>query len=504
MELLDGRAGVSLELPGWERRERQHRWETWLGPGGARLRLEQHTHPLLVDSFLLDDHRQDLRLIAAERGGGLLECEPLLEGRGVLGVIKCPLGQDALRFEAHGLVPLSEGHLAIRLEVDDPNGRAREREVLSRFPGGLPPDWASDPYGAPYQRAARDRDFARHRLPSDLLIRTLADDPAHDARFPASGQARLHAALRALVNGIDLRRPSSLEVESDTVATHGGVRLGLPLGYLAEEPLDRGQVFRRRSFAGRAVALRVEVLPGADALSKSAAEAKRRLPDLFPGGRLVQGPRALERTVGRYPGVYAELELEPATVGGPPAQARYAVVFFVPWRDGSALLLVLSCPRDDWARANRDLEAVICCLTPWEEPDPAGQDPDESGDDTNKFAHVSLNGLRRVYRVLCRLAHCDGEVHPRERMVLEVFARRFKIGRNEASLLEAEANESERLRVGRKPAERELLVQQMMHLVMADRVLHPEEEKRLFRLARAVELPDDAMRRLIDQRLREG
>lgn len=498
MELLDGRAGVSLELPGWERKEQLARAETWVGPAGVTLRLEHHPAPVLVDPFLLDDHRQDLRLVAAERGGGLLECEPILEGQGVLGVIKLPLAGEGLRFEAHGLIPVSEGHVALRLEVDDPTGRRRERELAARWTGPAA-DWARDPYGAPYQRPARDREFARHRPPADLLVRTEADDPAHDPSFRDHGLSRLHAALRALVSGFELRRPSLVEVESDT-ATIQGVRLGLPLGFLAEDALARGQVFRRRSFAGRTSALRVEVVPKGEALARSADEARRRLPELLGSSRPLQGPRALERTVGRYPGVYAELELEPAD-GSP--LPRYAVVFVVPWRDGAGLLLGLTAPRDDWARANRDLEAVVCCLTPWEDPEPAGRDPDETSDDTHKFAHVSLNGLRRVYRILCRLAHCDGEVDPRERTSLETFCRRFKISQAEASALEAEARENERLRIGRKPAERALLIDTMLGVVSADRTLHPAEERRLLKLARAVELPEEALRRLIEQRLRD-
>ncbi|HBP17061.1 MAG TPA: hypothetical protein DEA08_04595, partial [Planctomycetes bacterium] len=51
---------------------------------------------------------------------------------------------------------------------------------------------------------------------------------------------------------------------------------------------------------------------------------------------------------------------------------------------------------------------------------------------------VSKNGVRRVYRVLCHLAACDGEVHPRERSVLEAFRQAFQIGDAEGERLEGE------------------------------------------------------------------
>lgn len=493
-QLLDGRAAVRLDLPsGWTRTTAAADAEGWSGPGGVTLQAELRRAPLLVDPFLIDDHRQDLRLCAAERGGGLVECEPVLGGSGVAGLLKLPRapGAAAVRIEGHALLPLAEGHLALRLTAEEEEPGGSREAVLRRE---LPAEgWVADPYGRPYERKARDRDFTRYQPPPSLLLRTRADDAAHDARFPAHPLSRVRSALRQLLERLQLLRPSLLEVESDTAEVHG-VQLGLPLGFLPEEAPSppRGRQFRRWSFGGRAVGLRVELLPDAEPAARVPAEAARLL--VARAGQAVsQGPRCLERTVGRYRGVYAEAELGAGPV-------RYAVAFLVPWRAGEALLLQLEAPQDDWARANRDLEAVVCCLSPWEDPRPA--DADESSDETAKFAHVSLNGLRRVYRVLCRLAHCDGDVHPRERTLLETFCRRHRIPAIEAAALEAESAASERLRVGRKPAERELLIHTMLDLVAADGVLDPAEQTRLLRIARAVELPESELAARIEERLR--
>lgn len=497
-QLLEGRAGVRLELPaGWTRGEAPAGEETWRGPGGVTLLAAHRSVPVLSDPFLLDDHRQDLRLLAAERGGGLVECEPILDGRGVLGLVKLPRapGRLEVRVEAHALVPVESGHLALSLAAEEQEPGQRETEVLRLLaPLGAPPKWVADPYGRPYQRKARDREFARHQPPPDLLLRTCADDAAHDERFPAHPLTRVRTALGELLPRLELLHPCAIEVEPEVTAAQA-VQLGLPLGFLPEEPLPRGQVYRRHSFAGRASALRVEVLPGAAGRAQDAALAARSLEELCAaaGVELVQGPRARERTVGRYRGVYAELELRREAGDAP----RYAAAFLVPWREGDAVLLSLAGARDDWSRANRDLEAVVCCLSPWEDPS-----PDESGDDTAKFQHVSLNGLRRVYRVLCRLAWCDGQVDPRERIVLETFCRRHRIARSEAEALEAEAAESERLRVGRKSAERELLIETMLEVVAADGVLDPAEQARLQRIARAVELPEAQLAARIAERMR--
>lgn len=500
VELLEGCAGVRLPLGAEWTLDRSSdagapREETWRGPAGLTLRAGLSAHPVLVDPFLLDDHRQDLRLIAAARGGGLIACEPALEGRAVQGLIKLPraVGRLEVRVEAHLLVPLEEGHLWLVLAAEEDRPGERETAVLRALaPAGAPDDWVGDAYGRPYQRQARDLEFTRHTSPAELLLRTRADDVEHDARFPDHPLTRVRGALSALLADLMLLAPCGIEIEPE-VSTGHGVQLGLPLGFLAEEPLARGRVYRRRSFEARVSALRVELLPGGAGLIADEAAARAALVERWgaSGAEVVQGPRLRGRTVGRYRGIYAELDARDGQ------DTCYGAVFLVPWRDGDALLLSVAGARDDWGRANRDLEAVVCCLSPFEDPS-----PDDSGEDTAKFVHVSLNGLRRIYRVLCRLAHCDGHVDPRERKALETFCRRHRIAPAEAEALEVEAAESERLRVGRKPAERELLIETMLHVVAADGVLDPAEQSRLARIARAVELPEAQLAARVAERMR--
>lgn len=94
---------------------------------------------------------------------------------------------------------------------------------------------------------------------------------------------------------------------------------------------------------------------------------------------------------------------------------------------------------------------------------------------------VSHNGVRRIYRVLCNLAWCDGEVADLERTLLEETRSRFKIEPYEAASLEAEGKEGNNLGVGRRDAERELMIDTMIDMVMVDGVLATEEQERLIK-----------------------
>ncbi len=92
---------------------------------------------------------------------------------------------------------------------------------------------------------------------------------------------------------------------------------------------------------------------------------------------------------------------------------------------------------------------------------------------------ISANGRRRIYRILCRLAYCDGDVDPSERARLEHYRGRFGLDQKEAVILEAEAAHGNRLQLGRAHAERDLLIQAMADIVAADGRLDQAEEKRL-------------------------
>ena len=114
---------------------------------------------------------------------------------------------------------------------------------------------------------------------------------------------------------------------------------------------------------------------------------------------------------------------------------------------------------------------------------------------------ITPNGARRIYRVLCRLAWCDGELHPRERGVLDAFRQRYRIDFGEASQLEAEGQRGENLRIGKRPAERSLLLDSMIDVAAADGQLVAAEQKRLLDLATATGVGTEELVRRIQQRL---
>ena len=119
------------------------------------------------------------------------------------------------------------------------------------------------------------------------------------------------------------------------------------------------------------------------------------------------------------------------------------------------------------------------------------------------LAEVSPNGLRRVYRLVARMAGCDGEVHPSERAFLNGVAERFGLASEEVTALEVEAVEGRELRVGPRPAERSLLLHQLIEVALADGVLDPRETKRLLAFADSFGVPRDELQGRLDERLCE-
>lgn len=109
----------------------------------------------------------------------------------------------------------------------------------------------------------------------------------------------------------------------------------------------------------------------------------------------------------------------------------------------------------------------------------------------------SANGVRRIYMALARLASCDGTVAPVERARLESFRIRHGIGADEALALEAQAAREDDLRVGKHPAERWMLMDELVALAAADGTLAIDENVRVLAFARAIGLePDEVRRRL--------
>lgn len=112
---------------------------------------------------------------------------------------------------------------------------------------------------------------------------------------------------------------------------------------------------------------------------------------------------------------------------------------------------------------------------------------------------VSASGLRRVYRLLCHVAHCDHELHPKERSLLERYRARFGIGETEASLLEEEGKRKE-IRLGKHSTEQHLLLCAMIDVAAADGRLEPREHKRLVKVAGAMGLPQAELVAMIRRR----
>ena len=100
---------------------------------------------------------------------------------------------------------------------------------------------------------------------------------------------------------------------------------------------------------------------------------------------------------------------------------------------------------------------------------------------------VSPNGLRRIYRVLVHLASGSGRIGEDERRLLDGFCEDHAIAPKEARSLEREATEPGRISVGKRPAERELLIERALELIAADGVLDEDERRTLRKLAEVID-----------------
>ncbi|MGE0711024.1 MAG: TerB family tellurite resistance protein [Planctomycetota bacterium] len=115
---------------------------------------------------------------------------------------------------------------------------------------------------------------------------------------------------------------------------------------------------------------------------------------------------------------------------------------------------------------------------------------------------VSHNGVRRIYRVLCHLAHCDGEVASQERGYLDDYRRRFEIADVEGTALEAEGAAGQSLGVGRRPEERQLMIDSMIDITMIDGVLSTAEQERLAKFAITFGLDKETLAKRIVERIK--
>ena len=102
------------------------------------------------------------------------------------------------------------------------------------------------------------------------------------------------------------------------------------------------------------------------------------------------------------------------------------------------------------------------------------------------MAMITKRGRRRVYRLVCYLAHSDEHLDLRERGVLESLRKRLKLTEEAAEELEEEAKSGKGLRLKDHGDEAEAALVALSEVFIADGVLHPEEAKRLSAIASSV------------------
>jgi hypothetical protein len=95
---------------------------------------------------------------------------------------------------------------------------------------------------------------------------------------------------------------------------------------------------------------------------------------------------------------------------------------------------------------------------------------------------LTNGGQRRIYRILCYLAQCDGAIDPRERDTIERYRHSYALESKEALLLESEAMAKTGLALGSSDAEQRALVTAMIDIVTADGVFALPERERLGRI----------------------
>ncbi len=117
---------------------------------------------------------------------------------------------------------------------------------------------------------------------------------------------------------------------------------------------------------------------------------------------------------------------------------------------------------------------------------------------------VSIKGLRRLYRILVHLAWCDGACSPREKEYLQSFKKQADLSDEEAQVLHEEAKQGVSLVLGKREAERELLVRCMLDLTLVDGVLSGPEQERLSGLGEVLGLSQHDLAVKIQERVRKS
>ncbi|MBX3471055.1 MAG: TerB family tellurite resistance protein [Planctomycetes bacterium] len=127
-------------------------------------------------------------------------------------------------------------------------------------------------------------------------------------------------------------------------------------------------------------------------------------------------------------------------------------------------------------------------------PDPTPESPDADAEPArgpDPETGLSFDGARRVYALLCAMAHVDGPVVPAQRQELDDSMEFLSLSPFAARVLEQEARRSGTLRLGIRPAELELLMGALIDMAAADGKLTPGERRLLERVNQRARWPQE-------------
>ncbi len=526
-------SGLRLDLPAdWTLLDDKELAVAWRTPASAVVFASFHPEATHLGPETLEDHIADLRLIAAARGGGLVACglDPVL---GVLGLTLEPRPDGQLAAVARALLPSAGGHVQLGV-VADGVGSAGPITGEGR-----------DPFGFDYAPVTPLPGTGLGHAPWPSDLRLAREDELGDTPPAGHPLGPVRAALEQLRRGLRLQGPEP--VPPPVATTIEGVTFDLPAGLLPapEWGLDHGGLFRRVTFERRLALLTVcrhpELHHGVGAAAGTRALVERQLAcsraQLLQGphveATLVAGRAALlveheslfagrgpiarhsaespqggstaawttaARSSGRHrrrrapASVRAESARRARSAADRAARSSYSVGAWLPW-DDHLLEVTVSGERDDWWRLQRLLERVVASVRVARRPALVPH--------TGKHRRlITDGGRRRIYRILCHLAHTDGKVQPREREVVE--AQRVLLGLSpaEALHLEAQGRAGQELQVGSGIAEQAHLLGAMIEVVAAHgRVLDQLEQRRLTEVALACGCPRATLAELLVARL---
>lgn len=120
-----------------------------------------------------------------------------------------------------------------------------------------------------------------------------------------------------------------------------------------------------------------------------------------------------------------------------------------------------------------------------------------NGGSPDPDADVSFDGLRRVYAALCAVAHVDGRVTRAQREHLDDYRDYLGLGEIEAEALEDGARRSQELRVGKRPAELELVIPAMIEVAAVGGRVSPDALRLISRVNEKARWPRAKINELI-------